>query len=75
MKRVLEILRRYEQSLLFLLIIIYLNSFSIVFDKEMQTDGWVSAIWIIQFFVFGILYANRGLKKGWKYPKDIRNTH
>ena len=75
MKRVLEILRRYEQLLLFLVLVIYLNGFWIVFNEQMQTNAWVAVIWLVQFFGLGSLYAIRGLKKGWKYPKDIRNTH
>lgn len=65
MKSVLEILRRFEQSLLFLLMVVYLNGFWIVFDEQMRTNGWVCLIWLVQFFGFGTLYAMRAKKKGW----------
>ncbi len=75
MKSVVEFLRGNEQSLLFIGMIVYLMGFLIVFENEMREGGWISAFWLIQFFTLGILYAHRGTKKGWKYPKDIRDTH
>lgn len=60
---------RYEQVILFYSFIIYMVSFSIVFDEQMRNTNWMGIIWVVQFFGFATCIGLRGIKKGWKWPK------
>ena len=61
--------QEFEQVILFISLIAYMTIFSIIFDHEMRTTNWMSIIWLIQFFGFGILLGLYARKKGWKWPK------
>jgi hypothetical protein len=75
MKKVLEFWRSNEQWLLFLSLIVYLNGFWMFFMEEMQNNGWVVGLWLVQFFGLTSIYSIRSNKMKWKLPKDIKNTH
>jgi hypothetical protein len=59
---------KYEQIILFFAIIIYMVTFSIVFDYELKTTNWAGILWLIQFFGLSTLLGLRGIKKGWSWP-------
>jgi hypothetical protein len=75
MKKVVEFWKDNEQTLTFLLIIVYLNAFWIYFYEEMANEGWVTGLWLIQFFGLSTWHGLRGVKKRWKLPKHIKDTH
>ena len=49
--------------------------FTIIFDKELHTSGWMGLLWLVQFFGLVGWYAYVSKKKGWSLPKDVKNTH
>lgn len=59
---------KYEQIVCFYLIVGYVVLFSLFFDEELRSFGWMSLLWIIQFFTLNTLYALRSIKKGWTLP-------
>jgi uncharacterized protein (DUF983 family) len=59
---------KYEQIVLFYLIVGYIVTFSLFFDNELRLFNWMSVIWIVQFFTLNTLYAFRCIKNGWNLP-------
>jgi amino acid transporter len=60
---------KYEQVILFYSVVIYMVTFTFVFDEQLRKTEWMSLIWVAQFFGFATLIGLRGIKKGWKWPK------
>jgi hypothetical protein len=60
---------QFEQIILFYSLVFYMIGFTIIFDKEMHTSGWMGLLWLVQFFGFATLIGLRSIKKGWKWPK------
>jgi len=75
MKKILGFLKENEQWLLFVLIIAYLNVFFYIFEYNMRTDWRYPTMWLVQFFGLATLFGIRMRKKGWKLPKNIKDTH
>ncbi len=75
MKKLIGFWKENEQWLSFLLIIAYLNTFFFLFERNMISDWKYSLVWLIQFFSLCTLYGLRMRKKGWKLPKNIKDTH
>ena len=66
---------KFEQIILFYSLIFYMLGFTIIFDKELHTSGWMGLLWLVQFFGLVGWYAYVSKKKGWSLPKDVKNTH
>lgn len=75
MKKLLKFWKDNQQWLAFVLIIVYLNSFFIILEEQMRTIYWFPIIWLVQFFGLVGWYAYVSNKKGWRLPKDVKNTH
>lgn len=71
----IEFWKEHEQVLTFILVITYLCSFCFYFENEMRHNGWFTLLFLIQFFGLGTYMGIRGLKKGWRLPKNIKDTH
>jgi uncharacterized membrane protein len=75
MKKTIEFWKSNEQWILFLLLVVYLNGFWMLFFEQMQRGGVITYLFLIQFFGLAGLYSIRSNKKGWKLPKNIKDTH
>jgi amino acid transporter len=60
---------KYEQIILFYLLIIYMVLFTVFFDNQLKTTNWAGIVWVIQFFGFSTLLGLRSVKKGWVWPQ------
>ena len=59
----------------FLLIIITLNGYFLVFEKEMYIHDEYVLGWLCLFVGGCTWYVWQMKKHGWRLPKDIRDTH
>jgi hypothetical protein len=75
MKKLLQYWKANQQWLTFLFMIIYLNGFFIILEEQMRTIYWLPIGWLVQFFGLAGWYSYVANKKGWKLPRDIKNTH
>lgn len=75
MKNIINFWKNNEQIITFLSLIIYLNGFAMYFYDEMQKGGWITGLWLFQFFFLTTCFGLRSVRKGWKLPKDIKDTH
>lgn len=75
MKGIKEFWKTNEQWLSFLAMVVYLNGFWMVFVDEMREGEWITGLWLVQFFTLATLYSVRSRVKGWKLPKNIKDTH
>jgi hypothetical protein len=75
MKKVVEFWKVNEQSLTFILIVLYLNCFWIYFYEEMAKNDWLTGFFTVQFFGLCTFLGLRSRKKGWKLPKNVKETH
>lgn len=75
MNRVKEFLKTNIQWLSFVGIVVYLNGFWMFFIDEMRVGGWITIGFLIQFFGLAGGYAWISRVRGWRLPKNIKDTH
>lgn len=62
MKKIVDFWKENKQTIIFLFILIYLNAFWIYFYEEMENSGWMTGLYLVQFFglctIHGLCWIN-----------------